>query len=123
MDGLGIELRKFAIRAPTQSTTAEGHMTSSVSAGGWSALRSQRPQARPQIPCTRTGRPRDWLRAAKASEQSGGWRLRPHDLRVRSRGVGLRRNTDEVAEQSASRHDDSAAEVMGGRAGTKQKCE
>src|SRR5215469_11709270 len=41
---------------------AEGNTTCSVSASCWSALRSRRPHARLEIPCTRTGRPRKRLR-------------------------------------------------------------
>ena len=42
-------------------TTAEGNMTGSVNASCWAVLRSHRPHARPEIPCTRTGRPRRCL--------------------------------------------------------------
>src|SRR5450755_2755453 len=61
-DGLGIELRKSAIRVPTLSVQAEGNMTSNVSASCWLALRSRRPHAHLEIPCTRTGRPRRCLK-------------------------------------------------------------
>src|SRR6266581_221581 len=38
--------------------SAEGNMASSANASCWSALRSHRPHARLETPCTRTGRPR-----------------------------------------------------------------
>src|SRR5215469_11446101 len=41
---------------------AEDNTTSSESASCGSALRSRRPQARLDIPCTRTGRPRRYLK-------------------------------------------------------------
>src|SRR5713226_5092373 len=41
--------------------SAEGNMTSSANASCWSALRSHRPHARLETPCTRTGRPRRCL--------------------------------------------------------------
>src|ERR1700680_3262441 len=46
-------------------TQAEGHTTGSVSASCWSALRSRRPHARLETPCTRTGRPRRCLTKRK----------------------------------------------------------
>src|ERR1700687_4029300 len=60
--GLGIELRKLAIRTPTQSICAEGHMDRGDSASPCTVLRSQRPQTRLETSCTRTGRPRGRLR-------------------------------------------------------------
>src|SRR6202521_5816707 len=48
-------------------TQAEGHMTGSVSASCWSALRSRRPHARLETPCTRTGRPRRCLKTLFAT--------------------------------------------------------
>src|SRR5215468_10698356 len=47
--------------------TAEGHTTSSDSARCWSALRSLRPHARLETPCTRTGRPRTRLKRTFAT--------------------------------------------------------
>jgi hypothetical protein len=44
--GLGIELRKLAIRTPTQSSCAEGNMNRGDIASRWSVLRSHRPQTR-----------------------------------------------------------------------------
>src|SRR5690242_18302914 len=41
---------------------AEGHTNSSDKASCWAALRSRRPHARLEIPCTRTGRPRRCLK-------------------------------------------------------------
>src|SRR5260370_2768200 len=48
-------------------TTAEGNTTSSVNASDWSALRSRRPHARLETPCTRTGRPRRCLKRTFAT--------------------------------------------------------
>jgi hypothetical protein len=41
---------------------AEGNMTRSGNASSRSVLRSRRPQARLEMPCTRTGRPRRCLK-------------------------------------------------------------
>jgi hypothetical protein len=46
--GLGIELRKLAIRTPTQLRCAEGNMNRGDSASRWSVLRSRRPQSTPR---------------------------------------------------------------------------
>ena len=54
--GLGVELRKLAIRTPTQSSCAEGNMNRGDSASRWSVLRRHRPQTRLETSCTRTGR-------------------------------------------------------------------
>src|SRR5262245_48291885 len=48
---------------------AEGNTTSGVSASCWSVLRSRRPHARLEIPCTRTGRPRRCLKRTFATDR------------------------------------------------------
>src|SRR5712692_2410716 len=48
-------------------TQAEGHTTGSDSASCWSAMRSRRPHARLETPCTRTGRPRRCLKRKLAT--------------------------------------------------------
>src|SRR5664280_607860 len=50
--GLGIELRKDAIRTPTQSRCAEGYMRWGDIASPSSVLRSQRPQTRLETSCS-----------------------------------------------------------------------
>jgi hypothetical protein len=43
-------------------TSAEGNMASSANVSCWTALRSRRPHALLETPCTRTGRPRRCLK-------------------------------------------------------------
>src|SRR5664280_204053 len=86
--GLGIELRKDAIRTPTQSRCAEGYMRWGDIASPSSVLRSQRPQTRLETSCTRTGRPR----RRPLSKQAAGRRekaqaVRPACTSPRSRTV------------------------------------
>jgi hypothetical protein len=54
----GYRASKICDQGADAVTTAEGHTTGSASASCWSALRSRRPHARLETPCTRTGRPR-----------------------------------------------------------------
>src|SRR5579864_9610999 len=54
----GYRASKICNQGADAVTTAEGHTTSSANASCWSALRSRRPHARLETPCTRTGRPR-----------------------------------------------------------------
>src|SRR5258707_455985 len=58
----GYRASKICNQGADAVTTAEGNTTSSVNASCWSALRSQRPHARLETPCTRTGRPRRCLK-------------------------------------------------------------
>src|SRR5664279_1733299 len=50
--GLGIELRKLAIRTPTQSSCAEGNMNRGNIASRWSVMRSQRHQTHLETSCS-----------------------------------------------------------------------
>src|SRR6266481_9419094 len=59
--GVGIELRKDAIRVADALVMAEGNMSRSASASSGSDRRSRRPQSRLDTSCTRTGRPRRHL--------------------------------------------------------------
>jgi len=70
--GVGIQLRKDAIRTPTSLKCAEGNMSRSASASFCSVRRSRRPQTRLETSCTRTGRPRRHLR----SNQTAGRRVK-----------------------------------------------
>src|SRR5271165_4006786 len=83
--GLGIELRKDAIRTPTPLRCAEGYMRWGDIASPSLVLRSQRPQTRLETSCTRTGRPRRRLRQTKP--QDGGRRPRPYGPHARPRGI------------------------------------
>src|SRR5262249_48676018 len=95
--GLGIELRKRAIRAPTLSLQAEGNMHGSVSASSWTALRSRRPQTRLETSCTRTGRPRGCLLSNRtAGRREKAMAVRPACTSPR---VGQRHITYEPIEQ------------------------
>src|SRR5450432_1953109 len=58
----GYRASKICNQGADAVTTAEGHTTGSDSASCWSALRSRRPHARLETPCTRTGRPRRCLK-------------------------------------------------------------
>src|SRR5579863_7856088 len=58
----GYRASKICNQGADAVTTAEGHTTSSVNASCWPALRSRRPHARLETPCTRTGRPRRRLK-------------------------------------------------------------
>src|SRR5215210_1848929 len=58
----GYRASKICNQGADAVTTAEGNMTSSAIASGWPALRSHRPHARLETPCTRTGRPRRRLK-------------------------------------------------------------
>src|ERR1035437_1682622 len=75
--GLGIELRKDAIRTPTLLRCAEGNMNRGDIASPCSVLRSQRPQTRLETSCTRTGRPRRCL----LSNQATGRRVKAQAAR------------------------------------------
>src|SRR5215831_15394171 len=63
----GYRASKIGNQGADAVQVAEGNTTSSVSASCWSALRSRRPHARLEIPCTRTGRPRRRLRRTFAT--------------------------------------------------------
>jgi RNA-directed DNA polymerase len=52
---LGIELRNQTFRSPTLLTEAEGNMSPGGKVSRGSDLRSRRPHARTETPCTRTG--------------------------------------------------------------------
>ncbi|PYY03109.1 MAG: hypothetical protein DMG69_33160, partial [Acidobacteria bacterium] len=65
--GMGIQLRKGAIRTPTSLQNAEGNMNRSDNASSCSVRRSQRPQTRLETSCTRTGRPRRHLLSNQAA--------------------------------------------------------
>src|SRR3954447_5892666 len=54
----GYRASKICNQGADAMTWAEGHTNSSDTASCWAALRSRRPHARLDIPCTRTGRPR-----------------------------------------------------------------
>ena len=95
--GVGIQLRKDAIRTPTSVECAEGNMNGSDSASFRSVRRSRRPQTRLEASSTRTGRPRRHLRL----NQAGGRRAKaePQGPCVRPRGVTQRHSTYEPFEQ------------------------
>ena len=61
--GVGIQLRKDAIRTPTPLLCAEGNTNGDDSASRRLVRRSRRPQARLETSSTRTGRPRRYLLA------------------------------------------------------------
>jgi hypothetical protein len=65
--GVGIQLRKDAIRTPTSFRCAEGNMNRRANASSCSVRRSRRPQTRLETSCTRTGRPRRHLRLNQAA--------------------------------------------------------
>src|SRR6266849_3179469 len=65
--GVGIQLRKDAIRTPTSLQCTEGNMNRRDSASSCSVRRSRRPQTRLETSCTRTGRPRRHLRLNQAA--------------------------------------------------------
>jgi hypothetical protein len=58
----GYRASKICNQGADAVTTAEGNTASSASASCWPALRSRRPHARLETPCTRTGRPRRRLK-------------------------------------------------------------
>src|SRR5579859_2172206 len=70
--GLGIELRKCAIRTPTLFKEAEGNTVRDASASPGPACVVADPRARLETSCTRTGRPRGFLWARR---QDGERRL------------------------------------------------
>src|ERR1700724_3649583 len=70
--GVGIQLRKDAIRTPTPLLCAEGNMNRRDSASTCSVGRSRRPQTRLETSCTRTGRPRRHLRLNQVGRSAGG---------------------------------------------------
>src|SRR5664280_2600569 len=63
----GYRASKICNQGADAVTTAEGNTTSSINASDWSALRSRRPHARLETPCTRTGRPRRCLKRTFAT--------------------------------------------------------
>src|SRR5258708_40161447 len=69
--GVGIQLRKDAIRTPTSLLCAEGNMNRRDSASSCSVRRSRRPQARLETSCTRTGRPRGRLQQVWSRRTAG----------------------------------------------------
>lgn len=73
--GPGIEPRNQTFRAPTLLTTAEGHTHRTESARRGAALRGQRPCARSEPLCARTGRSPLSL-TAMASRWGASGRLR-----------------------------------------------
>jgi hypothetical protein len=58
----GYRASKNCNRGADAVVKVEGNMARSANASSWSALRSRRPQARLETPCTRTGRPRRRLK-------------------------------------------------------------
>jgi len=58
----GYRASKICNQGADAVTTAEGNTTSSANASCWAALRSRRPHALLETPCTRTGRPRRCLK-------------------------------------------------------------
>src|ERR1700722_8135038 len=82
----GHRASKICNKGADAVTTAEGNMTSSVTASCWSALRSRRPHARLEIPCTRTGRPRRCLkRIFETGRRVKARAVRPACTSLRSR--------------------------------------
>src|SRR3984893_6957564 len=81
--GVGIQLRKDAIRTPTSLKCAEGNMNRRASASSCSVRRSRRPQTRLETSCTRTGRPRRHL----WSNQTAGRRAKARDTRPSSKST------------------------------------
>src|SRR5689334_5359432 len=74
----GYRAPKICNQGADAVTTAEDHTTSSASASCWSALRSRRPHARLETPCTRTGRPRSRLqRSLAAGRRAKAQAVRP----------------------------------------------
>src|SRR5438445_8839142 len=65
----GYRASKICNQGADAVTTAEGNTASSASASCWSALRSRRPHARLETPCTRTGRPRRRLKRTFATDR------------------------------------------------------
>src|SRR5579862_3842254 len=58
----GYRASKICYQGADAVIWAEGHTNSNDKASCWAALRSRRPHARLDIPCTRTGRPRRCLK-------------------------------------------------------------
>src|SRR5260370_25303608 len=58
----GYRASKICNQGADAVTTAEGNMASNANASCWTALRSRRPHALLETPCTRTGRPRRCLK-------------------------------------------------------------
>src|SRR6266436_8438401 len=84
--GVGIQLRKDAIRTPTSLKCAEGNMNRRDSASSCSVRRSRRPQTRLETSCTRTGRPRRCLRRkSTAGRREKAQAVRPACTSPRSR--------------------------------------
>src|SRR5258705_7333303 len=67
----GYRASKICNQGADAVPTAEGHTSSNDIASCWAALRSRRPHARLETPCTRTGRPRGCL---KRNNEAGGVR-------------------------------------------------
>ena len=63
----GYRASKICNQGADTVTTVEGNTASSASASCWSALRSHRPHARLETPCTRTGRPQRRLKRTIAT--------------------------------------------------------
>src|SRR6516225_6107443 len=63
----GYRASKICNQGADAVPTAEGHTPGSANASCWVALRSRRPHARLEIPCTRTGRPRRRLKRTNAA--------------------------------------------------------
>src|SRR5215831_17223094 len=82
----GYRASKICNQGADAVTTAEGHTTSSAIASCWAALRSRRPQARLETPCTRTGRPRRCLKQTFATgRRAKAQAVRPACTSSRSR--------------------------------------
>src|SRR5260370_36498071 len=82
----GYRASKICNQGADAVTTAEGNTTSSVNASDWSALRSRRPHARLETPCTRTGRPRRCLKLTFATGRRAKAKA-VHRARTTSRSV------------------------------------
>src|SRR6516164_8401164 len=82
----GYRASKICNQGADAVTTAEGHTASSANASCWPALRSRRPHARLETPCTRTGRPRSRLqRPLAAGRRAKAQAARPACTSSRSR--------------------------------------
>src|SRR5580692_8557776 len=82
----GYRASKICNQGADAVTTAEGDTTSSASASCGAALRSHRPHARLEIPCTRTGIPRRCLKRIVATgRRAKAKAVRPARTSSRSR--------------------------------------
>src|SRR5215469_10266045 len=82
----GYRASKICNQGADAVPTAEGHTPGSVNASCWTALRSRRPHARLETPCTRTGRPRRCLKRRIATGRRVKARaVRPACTSLRSR--------------------------------------